>query len=273
VRNADSGRLEVLQQLRAVACTASLQKLSVSSAARLEVLRQLRHACIRKGGYEMNKTKFVLLVASAFMLVATVTWQPISSVKAGAGAAYQEEPTAQEPPSIMNAAVLGKKLYIAGEGFGQGAVVLLNGEEQKTKRDPDSPTTMLIAKKAGKKVGSREVVALEVRNGDGQTSSKFAFFGGRVVTLADDGVRLSVKIGDRFLLALGSEFMWQLNGIDFDIVTAIPTQSFMAGTQGLYEGTKLGQFTITAKGDPTCRLADPPCLRPGRMFTINIVVE
>lgn len=48
--------------------------------------------------------------------------------------------------------VAGKKLFVYGENFEIGAVILLNGEEQKTKNDGQNPKTTLIGKKAGKKI-------------------------------------------------------------------------------------------------------------------------
>jgi hypothetical protein len=71
--------------------------------------------------------------------------------------------------------VSSKKLIVLGEGFQPGALILLNGEAQKTKNDEQSPTTMLIAKKAGKKITPAEPVTLQVKNPDGGMSPAFTF--------------------------------------------------------------------------------------------------
>jgi hypothetical protein len=73
------------------------------------------------------------------------------------------------------ASVSGKKLIIAGENFDDGAVILINGESQKTRNDDQDPQTTLIGKKAGKKVkpGDR----IQVRNPDGAISDEFIFTG------------------------------------------------------------------------------------------------
>ncbi|HET9530102.1 MAG TPA: kelch repeat-containing protein [Blastocatellia bacterium] len=79
------------------------------------------------------------------------------------------------PPTISMASVAGKKLIITGENFDDGAVILINGERQKTRNDDQNPQTTLIGKKAGKKVkpGDR----IQVRNPDGAISEEFIFTG------------------------------------------------------------------------------------------------
>jgi len=80
-------------------------------------------------------------------------------------------------PKITMASVAGRKLIVAGENFGPDAVILINGEEQKTRNDDQNPGTTLIGKKAGKKIkpGDR----LQVRNPDGPLSEEFIFIGPR----------------------------------------------------------------------------------------------
>ena len=79
------------------------------------------------------------------------------------------------PPTIIMASVSGKKLIIAGENFDDGAVILINGEEQKTRNDEQNPQTTLIGKKAGKKVKAGDRV--QVRNPNGSISAEFTFTG------------------------------------------------------------------------------------------------
>ena len=85
-------------------------------------------------------------------------------------------PNASLPaPRIIGASVSGKKLIVVGENFDDGAVILLNGEEQRTKNDEQNPKTTLIGKKAGKKIKSGD--RLEVRNTNGTLSDEFTFTG------------------------------------------------------------------------------------------------
>jgi large repetitive protein len=78
-------------------------------------------------------------------------------------------------PRIIGASVTGKKLIVGGENFDDGAVIVLNGEEQKTANDGQNPKTTLIGKKAGKKIKPGDRV--QVRNPDGNLSAEFIFTG------------------------------------------------------------------------------------------------
>jgi Galactose oxidase, central domain len=77
------------------------------------------------------------------------------------------------PPRIIMASVSGKRLIIAGENFDDGAVILINGEKQKTRNDDQNPRTTLIGKKAGNKIKAGD--KLQVRNPDGTVSEEFTF--------------------------------------------------------------------------------------------------
>jgi hypothetical protein len=77
-------------------------------------------------------------------------------------------------PKISSASVSGKKLFVFGESFQMGAVVLLNGDEQGTSNDEDF-SHMLRCKKAGKKIAPGATVTLRVLNPDGTLSDPFSF--------------------------------------------------------------------------------------------------
>jgi hypothetical protein len=77
-------------------------------------------------------------------------------------------------PVIFNASVDGKKLFVTGENFGDGAKVELNGEKQKTANEEDF-SHMLKCKKAGKNIDRGVPVTLVVRNPDGTRSEPFEF--------------------------------------------------------------------------------------------------
>jgi N-acetylneuraminic acid mutarotase len=79
------------------------------------------------------------------------------------------------PPTISGATINGKRLIVEGKNFDEGATVLLNGDPQKTANDESNPNTMLVAKKAGKKISTGEVVTLQVQNFDGSLSAEFRF--------------------------------------------------------------------------------------------------
>jgi uncharacterized membrane protein len=78
-------------------------------------------------------------------------------------------------PKITSASVAGKRLLVFGEDFDIGAVILLNGAEQKTITDDQNLRTTLIGKKTGKKIHTGD--KLQVRNTNGTLSEEFTFIG------------------------------------------------------------------------------------------------
>ena len=78
-------------------------------------------------------------------------------------------------PRVTACALTGKHLIVDGEGFDEGATILLNGEAQSTKDSAANPTTMLLAKKAGKQIAPGQSVTIQVRNGDGTLSNELGF--------------------------------------------------------------------------------------------------
>ena len=79
------------------------------------------------------------------------------------------------PFRITGASIKGKKLFVTGDAFGSGAVIILNREQQMTENDETSPTTLLVARKAGKKITVGQPVTIQVRNLDGTLSNEFTF--------------------------------------------------------------------------------------------------
>ena len=77
------------------------------------------------------------------------------------------------PVRIFRASAVGKKLFVEGENFDPGSILLLNGEAQITKNDSQNPRARLIGKRAGKKIkpGDR----LQVRNPNGSLSDEFIY--------------------------------------------------------------------------------------------------
>jgi len=78
--------------------------------------------------------------------------------------------------SINSASISGKMLIVNGQGFNEGAKIILNDEVQKkTANDEQNPATTLIARKAGKLISGGQIVTLQVQNPDGSVSNKFLF--------------------------------------------------------------------------------------------------
>ena len=76
-------------------------------------------------------------------------------------------------PILTSVAQTGKHLQIQGENFDFNAVILINGEQQKTKNDAATSQTILLAPKAGKKIKTGDRV--QVRNLNGSLSADFIF--------------------------------------------------------------------------------------------------
>ena len=69
---------------------------------------------------------------------------------------------AAAPLQITAAQVVGKKLFVHGQGFDDGAKIYVNDVKQKTANDEQNPTTVLIGKKAGKIIARGQTVIIPV---------------------------------------------------------------------------------------------------------------
>jgi beta-glucanase (GH16 family) len=77
-------------------------------------------------------------------------------------------------PAITGVEIVKKDLLITGENFDEGARIVMNREQRKTKREDQSPST-LIGKKLAKKIPRGDTVTLQVKNSDGTLSPEFSF--------------------------------------------------------------------------------------------------
>lgn len=78
-------------------------------------------------------------------------------------------------PRIISVSASGKRLTVSGEDFDAGAVILVNGKEQGTTNDPQTPNMTLLSKKGAKKIRPGATVVIQIRNGDGALSQEFSF--------------------------------------------------------------------------------------------------
>jgi endo-1,4-beta-xylanase len=77
-------------------------------------------------------------------------------------------------PRITGASTRGKKLFIDGRLFVEGAELFVNGKKaRKVSNDFENPTTQLVAKKSGKTVKPGDI--LVVMNPDGLLSNEFMY--------------------------------------------------------------------------------------------------
>ncbi|MEW6212544.1 MAG: hypothetical protein AB1631_29735 [Acidobacteriota bacterium] len=144
------------------------------------------HEPITLGGLETRQITLRLRANRAGLLrnTAYIYSHPLRDILARAN--VESEVT---EPSITGAVIQGKKLLLFGS-YGNSSdanlsgaiepqakcpVILIDGEEQKTKRDPDNPTTVLIAKKGGKKIARGQTVRLRVRLCNGIETADFIY--------------------------------------------------------------------------------------------------
>jgi len=78
-------------------------------------------------------------------------------------------------PRITGASISGESLVVAGEGFDLGAVILVDGVEQRTRNYELRPATALIGRKTAKIIAPGQKVTIRVRNSDGLISEPFSF--------------------------------------------------------------------------------------------------
>jgi predicted secreted protein len=208
------------------------------------------------------------------ILVLLATGQVGFHIESGAqrvsASVLQDAPT----PKIINARLNGKKLIIAGENFSAGDVIVVNGKAQKTKNDSENPTTMLIAKKAGKKMEKGEISSITVQRSDGTGSDEFNFFKGLTVTLDDVGKTISLNAGDKFLLILNrSPYKWEASVQDSAVVEIVEDTLPVLGAIAIYKASKKGQTNLSATGSLACHNSNPPCSAPSLQFQVNVVVK
>lgn len=184
-------------------------------------------------------------------------------------------------PTILYLYWSGKNLVVIGEGFSEGATVLINGERMKTR---NGDVTILIAKKARKKIPRAQEITVQVENPNGERSNEVPFYSGITITYADTGPEpVHLHVDDVFLLYLTvgdpAAIKWSVGilGPDPTIVTQLLEPPPIPGSQGFFRVNKPGQFDLQAVGSPQC----PPlpltaCTTAGasdRRFQATIIVE
>jgi len=206
------------------------------------------------------------------ILVVLATGQIGFQIERGAqkvsASAVQDEPA----PQIFNARLSGKKLIVTGENFRQDSVIVVNGKAQKTKNDSENPTTMLIAKKAGKKMAKGEISTIIIQGDNGATSGEFDFFRGLTVTQNDADKTVGIDVGERFLLLLSrGPYRWAARVEDSTVVKVVDNALPLPGMVAIFEATKKGQTALNVIGTPPC--PGVPCSTPPLEFKVNLVVK
>lgn len=96
----------------------------------------------------------------------------------------------------------------------------------------------------------------------------------RVVTLANEGQTLTMKVGQTFTLQLGGPPPdWSVDVADPSVLAPVPTFSGSPGSQGLYEAKNQGTTTLTATSSYPCQRAHPACMIASRLFRLTVAVQ
>ena len=78
-------------------------------------------------------------------------------------------------PRVTEIRVKSKKLLVSGEGFDQGATIVVNGTDFETQNDAATPSVLLISPRGGKQIPHGQSVVIRVRNADGRLSEGVSF--------------------------------------------------------------------------------------------------
>jgi hypothetical protein len=196
----------------------------------------------------------------------------ISAIALGSSGFAAQQSSTQ--PQITDVTMSGKKLLVAGANFGEGAVILINGQEVGTRSDPDNPSGMLIAKKAGKRMPPDQTVTIAVQNQSGAKSQGFDFFSGLTITLEDAGKTITLRVGEKFQVALKKNgYEWTVQGFDSSLVTKLPDAPAVSDAQGIFQALVAGATQLSAVGELPCHKSTPPCLAPTLLFQVKLIVQ
>jgi hypothetical protein len=212
--------------------------------------------------------RFRTLSIAGVFLLAIGTFQ----FNAGVSKAHVSTIQSDETPKIFEVRAKGRKLILTGENFADGAVILVDGEPQKTRNDENFPSTTLIAKKAADRIPDNTFVTIQVQNANSFTH-RFGFFKGQIITLDFASKPLTMRVGDKFLLFLHSgDYQFTPSVVDEAIVKKV-TDVEISGSQGVYEALHKGTTKLSAIGMLPCHSDVVRCLAPTLYVEFNIVVE
>src|SRR5262245_43376027 len=184
-----------------------------------------------------------------------------------------QDPQPQTGPQVAGARLKGKKLYVVGERFDEGSVVLVDGQPQKTKSDPDDPEQILIAKKAGKKMPVDALVGIQVQTSAGATSEDFDFFTGTTISLEDGGKTFQFHVGDKFMLVLKRDRYNFTAGVEGpEVIQLVKDAPIAPGAQGVFEAKSVGETTLVALGTWPCPSGQIQCGVPAIRFEVHIKI-
>ena len=94
----------------------------------------------------------------------------------------------------------------------------------------------------------------------------------KTITLDDNDKSIYINKGERFLVKLGSNFIWNIQIDNQTVASRVVNIMVVKDAQGVYEVHNAGNATITGVGDPLCRTSIPPCEIHSVLLRANIIV-
>ncbi len=94
------------------------------------------------------------------------------------------------------------------------------------------------------------------------------------ITLSENGKTFTMRVGESFLLNLGSDvYDWTVEADRDGVIQREQGVTVIQGAQGVYTAQTPGTAILIANGDPLCLKSTPPCKMPSISFTITLIVE
>ncbi len=147
----------------------------------------------------------------------------------------------------------GKRLIVKGDHFDDGAMIVVNDREERTKRDSESPADTLVAKKAGKRLVLGRTATVLVVNPDGKESGYAYLYteeglSARYIRpdlLNSQFTSIHMKVGDHLLLDFRTyQTATIVNSIDRDYFSRVMTSPFDTEFYQLYRVERAGSTFI-----------------------------
>lgn len=204
----------------------------------------------------MRKRLIVATVLAIAAIAFATTTTPVDGVF---GAQLQARPL------IVSAELRGNNLILDGFNFDDNAIVYINNKEQNTITDPDSHGTFLKAKKGGKRIRIDESSAVQVFNGDGQSSNVVRLFRtdefvARLIQfpLQPELGLIHLEVGGYLLI--DSRAALSFDGFERDFLVRSGDQRFSGNDLRLYQVLREGDtaFVIAQIGFPNGGPQPPP---------------
>jgi hypothetical protein len=158
-------------------------------------------------------------------------------------------------------------------------LVFVTGCASFGKNDPEAASPPATATPTAPQVstaqGSGQAAPLpSVTPGSGAAPVASATLPADGITLSENGLTYSMKVGDDFLLNLGADvYDWTVEIDRQDVLLRKAGVTVIRGAQGVYSANAPGTAVLTANGDPRCLQSKPPCKLPSISFHITLIVK